>query len=267
MELSIEWVSHWKDGQEMKAYQVMPPKATEHTPSVLVIQEIWGPDEHIQDMARRFAESGYVALAPDLYSRGGRPDVLSFARIEAVKRFFDTLPQAAWMDNTLREQYLNQLPADEGARIRQTLGVLFGPRDTDAMVSDLKAWAQYLRGQGREVASIGYCMGGALSFALATELPDLKAAVCNYGVAPSSESMTAIQCPVFGFYGGTDHRITDQVPHVDSAMKEAGKTYYYEIYPEAGHAFFNDSRSSYDVNAARDAWAKTLQFLASQIPL
>jgi carboxymethylenebutenolidase len=133
------------------------------------------------------------------------------------------------------------------------------------MVADLKSWAQYLSEQGREVGSVGYCMGGALSFALATQFPQLRAAVCNYGVAPSTEAMAAIQCPVFGFYGGTDHRITDQVPEVAAAMAKAGKTYHYEIYPEAGHAFFNDSRSSYDPNAARDAWAETLEFFSSHV--
>ncbi|PSR32897.1 MAG: dienelactone hydrolase family protein [Sulfobacillus benefaciens] len=265
MELTTKWVTHSRDGQEMQAYLVTPPKAADNTPAILVIQEIWGPDDHIQDMARRFGEAGYVALAPDLYSRGGRPEALSFSRIEAVKRFFDTLPQAAWMDQSLRVQYLNKLPVDESQRIQETLGVLFGPRDTEAMVADLKSWAQYLSEQGREVGSVGYCMGGALSFALATQFPQLRAAVCNYGVAPSTEAMAAIQCPVFGFYGGTDHRITDQVPAVAAAMERAGKTYRYKIYPEAGHAFFNDSRSSYDPNAARDAWAETLEFFSSHV--
>lgn len=259
MELKAEWITHRRDGQDMKAYQVLGPKF-EHSPAILVIQEIWGPDEHIQDMARRFAEAGYVALAPDLYSRGGKPEALSFARIEAVKKFFDTLPHAAWMDNALREQYLNKLPGDEKTRITETLGVLFGPRDTAGMVEDLKAWAHYLQEQGHEVASIGYCMGGALSFSLATTLPELRAAVCNYGVAPDPEAMKTIQCPVYGFYGGTDNRITDLVPEVADAMKKAGKNFQYEIYPEAGHAFFNDSRSSYDPAAARDAWARTLEF-------
>lgn len=259
MELNRTWVEATRDGQMMKAFRMRPAHANGSLPGVIVIQEIWGPDDHIQDVTRRFAEAGYVALAPDLYSRGGRPTALSFERIEQAKNFFDRLPQDAWMNEEKRNQFLEQnFPPHEAELIKETVGRLFGPRDTEAMVADLNTWIEWLDAQTLGVVSVGYCMGGALSFALAATTSKLKAAVCNYGVAPTKEQMPSITCPVYGFYGGQDHRITDAVPEVAKEMDAVGREFRYEIYPQAGHAFFNDSRPSYDASAARDAWAKTL---------
>ena len=82
MEFNRRWVEHARDGQVMNAYFVMPPRVSHPLPAVIVIQEIWGPDAHIQEVADRLAMAGYAALAPDLYSRGGRPDTLSPERID-----------------------------------------------------------------------------------------------------------------------------------------------------------------------------------------
>lgn len=92
----------------MKAFRMRPARASGPLPGVIVIQEIWGPDDHIQDVTRRFAEAGYVALAPDLYSHGGRPNMLSFDRIEQAKKFLDRLPPDAWMNEDTRNQFLEQ---------------------------------------------------------------------------------------------------------------------------------------------------------------
>lgn len=260
MKLETGWIELEDKGQPMSAYRAVGEREPESAPCILIVQEIWGPDDHIQDMANRFAESGYLAVAPDLYSKGGRAPALAFDRIEAVKRFFDTLPQQAWMDEKLREQYLNQYPHAEAQDLKETYTTLFGRRDPDQMARDLALWAQYFRTQGHDVASVGYCMGGALAFQLASLVPDLKGAVCNYGVAPKEEDMARIACPVRAFYGGEDHRITSQVPEVAKTMADLGKAYEYTVYPGAGHAFFNDTRASFAPAAARDAWAKTLLF-------
>lgn len=269
MELQTQWVEHQRDGQSMRAYLARPARVTGPLPAVLVIQEIWGPDHHIQDVARRVAMAGYTALAPDLYSRGGRPEVLSEERIEAVKAFLDTVPQQAWHDRSVLDQELAKRPPEEASRLGETLGRLFGPRDMDGFVADLRAWVSYLEAspasQGQPVASIGYCLGGALSFALATAEPRLAAAQVYYGSAPPVERMDQISCPVYGFYGQHDPRITDPVVDVAKAMAERGKTFEYIVYPGAGHAFFNDTRSSYEVNAARRAWARSLSLFARHL--
>lgn len=266
MKLDRHWIDGTYRGQSMKSYQVRPGAAGDRPlPTVIVIQEVWGVDEHIQDMADRFATTGYQALAPDLYSLGSVPEALSASRIQAVKRFLDTMPPQAWGDPSLRDQYVNKLPTPDAQNVRETLGVLFAPKDNASLIGQLRAWVDYAVHSGGAVVSIGYCMGGALSFLLATEDSRLKAAVCNYGVAPNSEALTRLQVPVYGFYGGTDHRITDPVPELSEQMTQLGKTFHYKIYPEAGHAFFNDSRTSYDVDAARDAWAETLAFFNREL--
>lgn len=266
MKLSQSWITGTYAGQSMRSYLVRPESAGDRTlPTVLVIQEVWGVDEHIQDMADRFAMSGYQALAPDLYSLGNSPESLSATRVQSVKRFLDTIPPQGWGDQAVRDQYIDKLPPTEAQNVRETLGTLFAPKDEDALVGQLKAWVDYAEQHGTAIVSTGYCMGGRLSFLLTTEDRRVKAAVCNYGTAPTQESMAAIAAPVYGFYGGTDHRITDAVPEVSEHMKQLGKTFYYKIYSEAGHAFFNDSRSSYDVDAARDAWAETLAFFNREL--
>ena len=269
MDFQARWIKHQRDGQEMDGYLVGPPRVSHPLPAVLVIQEIWGPDEHIQDMARRFAEAGYVALAPDLYSRGGRPEKLSAASIERLKTFMDTLPPGSWHDQDVLKEHMTRRPADEAEALQATMGALFGPRDMAGMAQDLVAWMDYLRDapetRGMPVGSIGYCMGGALSFQLATMGTRLATALVYYGSAPEPAKMGAIPCPVYGFYGEHDPRITGAVPGVAQAMQERGKAFEYQIYKGAGHAFFNDSRRSYNIAAARDAWAKTLGIFRTRI--
>ncbi|MCL8208874.1 MAG: dienelactone hydrolase family protein [Actinomycetia bacterium] len=267
MELTEAWVEHRRDGQPIKAFRAQPARVATPLPAVLVIQEIWGPDAHIVDLARRFASAGYVALAPDLYSRGGRPAELAPERIEDVKRFLDTVPPSAWTDPQALRQAIQEQPAPRRDHLQETVGRLFGPRDTEGMLADLVAWVDYLEAdpgsRGRPVGSTGYCMGGHLSFELAACEPRLRVALVYYGAAPDATRMAHIGCPVYGFYGERDPRITDAVPDVARAMREHGKTYEYRIYPGARHAFFNDTRAAYDVEAARDAWARTL-FLFNQ---
>jgi carboxymethylenebutenolidase len=267
MELKTGWETITYQDQPMRGYSARPgAKADRSLPHVLVIQEIWGVDAHIQDMAERFATAGYHALAPDLYSLGHTPPELAAERIAEVKQFLDRVPPQGWANPEAREQYLAREPEPTQTHIRQTLGRLFTPRDNHAYARQLKAWVEHLAVDGQPVVSVGYCMGGQLSFLLATLAPSaLKAAVCNYGMAPTRDEMAHIQCPVFGFYGGTDHRITDAVPDVAQTMAQLGKSFQYRIYPDAGHAFFNDTRISYDPDAARDGWARTLHFFAEQL--
>jgi carboxymethylenebutenolidase len=266
MQLTIEWVDRQLNGRTMRGYLARPRAAgTSLLPTVVVIQEIWGVDDHIQDMANRFAMAGYQALAPDLYSWGETPPALTQERIQGVKQFLDTMPPQGWGDPAVREEHIQRLPPEEGHRIRETLGALFGQRDTDSMIAQLKGWVDWADSQSSPVVTVGYCMGGMLSFLLATQEHRVRAAVCNYGRAPTEEQMALIEAPVYGFYGGTDHAITDAVPSVAETMKKLGKTFHYKIYPQAGHAFFNDTRVSYNVDAARHAWAETLHFFAQTL--
>ncbi len=265
MEFESRWVTHQREGQSMDGYLVRPPHVSHPLPAVLVIQEIWGPDEHIQDVARRFAEAGYVALAPDLYSRGGRPAPLSADSIERLKAFLDTLPPGSWWDQEVLKEHMSQRAADEAAALQATMEALFGPRDMAGMAQDLVAWMGYLRdapeSRGMPVGSIGYCMGGALSFQLAAMGTRLSTALVYYGSAPDDRQLSQVSCAVYGFYGGKDPRITEAVPGVADKLSALGKPFQYQVYADAPHAFFNDSRRSYHVDSARDAWMRSLAAL------
>ncbi|MCI0182054.1 MAG: dienelactone hydrolase family protein [Acidibacillus sp.] len=265
MSLHTDWI-RYGDREQFTGYVAKPTRATGKLPAIIVIQEIWGVDEHISHIARRFAEAGYVAFAPDLYAKNGeRPAELSFARVEAGKQFLDSLPPGAWGDAAARDAALAKLPPVQQKEVGETLGALFGGLRMDLYIDQLVATSDFLRTgyadtAGKRVGSVGFCMGGALSALLACHDEGLHAASIFYGNAPAPELLDRIQCPLIGFYGGRDHRITDAVPAFEQELKERGKSFASYIYEDSEHAFFNDSRRSYDPDASRDAYAKVLTF-------
>ncbi|GGI95422.1 carboxymethylenebutenolidase [Alicyclobacillus cellulosilyticus] len=267
MPVRAEWVRYGEAGV-FSGYMARPSlPENERLPAVVVLQEIWGVDDHIQDVTRRLAAAGYLAFAPDLYARGGeRPRALTEERIDRAKQFLDSLPPGAWGNPEERARALAALPAPDQAVIGETLQALFAGLNPDGYMEQLLATTRFLReacpfSQGQGVASVGFCMGGALSARLACRDPLLRGAVVFYGQAPPAEMIPSIQCPVRGFYGALDKRITEAVPEFAAAMREAGKDFASQVYDGAGHAFFNDTRRSYHVAAARDAYVRTLSFL------
>lgn len=270
MKLSPEWIEYTSDGEPVSAYLTRAARARERLPAVVVIQEVWGADAHIRDVADRFAAAGYLALAPDLYSHGSRQPQLAPERIEEAKAFFDALPEADAMDPSKRSEALAQLPPERGRATRETLDALFSPqRPIDRYLADVRAAFTRLREDpacdGR-VASIGFCLGGGVSALLACKEPELTGAVVFYGASPLDERIVDIACPVLGIYGAEDERVMAGVPGFASAMLNAGKEFEAVVYAGAPHAFFNDTRSSYTPAAARGAWAQTLSFLARLTP-
>lgn len=267
MRLQCEWVSYPDNGTSATAYLARPARDEGPLPAVLVIQEIWGVDGHIQDVAERFATAGYLALAPDLYTEDGkRPEALAAPRVEAAKAFLDALPPSAWGDAQERAAALARLPAEARIEVSATLSALLRPdRDMGAYAARLRAAVGYLRAlpatAGRRVGCCGFCLGGALSWMLAATEPQLAAAVAYYGSGPQPDGLGVLHAPVLGLYGGEDHRITDGVPQLAAAVKAGGGAFEPRIYAGAPHAFFNDTRASYRPDAARDAWACTLGFL------
>jgi carboxymethylenebutenolidase len=259
MTLHTEWISYGSDGQ-FSGYLAKPERTDEPLPAIIVLQEVWGVDEHIQDVARRFAQAGYIAFAPDLYALNGtRPEPLSAERIDAAKQFMDSLQPGVWHNPEARAEALGKLPEPQRSQIGETMSRIF-QFDFPAFLEKAKAAAAYLRDEGRKVGSVGFCMGGALSAQLACSDPELAAAVIFYGNAPQPEQLKSIACPILGFYGGKDPRITDSVPAFAEAMKANGKSFEYHVYEDAPHAFFNDTRASYRTAPSRDAFARTLAF-------
>jgi carboxymethylenebutenolidase len=276
MDLGTEQVDYDSPVGGVSAYLSRPVAADGPLPGVVVIQEIWGVDRHIQDLADRFASAGYVALAPDLYSAGGgRPQVLAAVRVEAAKAFLNSIPPGEWMtvlgDDARRAEALSKLPDEQAREVGETIAALFGGvgGDSERHVDVLRAAIAFLRHHpactGRAVGSIGFCMGGALSALLACEEPQLSAAVVYYGSSPEAERVGSIHCPLRGFYGQDDPRIVGGLPAFDAALSAVGADHELRIYPNTGHAFFNDTRPSYRPEAARDAWGRTLAFFAQTL--
>ena len=268
MPIRSEWVSYG----EHNGYLAWPERAVLPLPALLVIQEVWGVDAHIEDVANRLAAAGYAALAPDLYARQGeRPAAWSRERVAEARAFVDTLPSVNWMDPNVRQGETASLPEAQRRRVAETMDAIFAPLATGPVpgephVKPLLAAIRFLRQAcpitlAQKVASVGFCVGGGLSALLACHESALSGAVIFYGSSPPAELATRIRCPVRGFYGSLDQRINVGVASFAETLKDAGTSFEYQLYQGAMHGFFNDTRPAYDVRAARDSFARLLEFL------
>lgn len=261
-----EWVKYGDQG-EYVGYSAKPVQPASGLPAVMVLQEIFGVDEHIQDVTNRLARAGYAAFAPDLFSRRGeRPTHLTAERIEAAKWFMDQLPSPGWRDMDVRNAALSVYTQEQQNRIVETIEGMFAATAPAQHLEQMLTTSRFVQEQyastmGAKLASLGFCMGGALSGYCAVHDPRLSCAVVYYGNPPAAETVASVQCPVKGFYGQLDTGITEKVPAFAEAMRKHGKSFEYHVYDETPHAFFNDTRKSYRIQAARDAFSRSLDFL------
>jgi carboxymethylenebutenolidase len=269
VEHSISHPSYTRNGNggAVPAMMVRPAAARGALPAVIVVHEAWGPDAHIRDVAGRLASAGYLAFVPDLYAHGGSPaPELAPDRLDAFKRFTDSLPPG---DANARERALADLPETERERIRETRRAVHAAMESPGpFVDDLRGAVAHLRDHpdcNGQIGTVGFCLGGGLAGRLACDDGDVRATVVFYGPPPPAERAGEISSPMLGVYGGKDRGITDAVPAFAAAMAAAGRRFEHRVYPGAPHAFFNDTRPSYRVRASRDAWARTLVFLAEQL--
>lgn len=257
----------WIEYEDQRGYFAIPEKAAESLPGIIVIQEIGGVNEHIEDVTRRFAAAGYAALAPDLFVVGGaRPAALTPERIKKAMNFMRQLPPAAWGNTSVRDTELARLPEIDRKEINETFGSLFtGPGRLLEYLPHLRKAVHHLRTEqpetkNQKVACVGFCMGGGLSALLACEEPEISGAAVFYGNTPPVDKIPSINCPVIGFYGANDQRVNPGIPVFEEAMLKAGKSYEHYIYEGANHAFFNDDGYSYNVRAVRDSFVRLLTF-------
>lgn len=252
------------DTGPVRAYLSRPPQVGP-LPAVIVIHEIFGLNSHIQAVADRFASQGYVALAPDLYSRPALAPVLTPANIEEAMNFRASLTPAQQADPAAARQALELLPAERQAVLQKTMACLFGGMPRPSLVRDLVGAVDYLNAQpfvrSGSVGSVGFCFGGGMSIALACQAP-LAACVVFYGENPDPiELVEHIPCPILGLYGADDLRINRSLDRLVHAMVEYRKDFEMRIYPGAAHAFFNDTRPQvYRPAPAAEAWERVLRF-------
>jgi len=270
MAIQGEWVRFG----DQSGYLARPERAALPLPGVVVIQEVMGVNEHIEDVTRRIAAAGYLALAPDLYAvNGERPAAFGRERIAKAMAFMRRLTPAVMTDLSVREAELAKLPEIDRLQISESLGAIFSsaaPARMESMVGPLRSAVRYLRSERTEtrnqrVGCVGFCMGGGLSALLACEEPELAAAAVYYGNSPAAEKVVRIRCPLIAFYGEKDQRVNVGIPGFEEAMRMGGKSFEHHLYPGAAHAFFNDDGPSYAVHAARDSFARLLTFFCKTL--
>jgi carboxymethylenebutenolidase len=225
---SLEWEP--RPGRAYRGYNAAPAASRGTLPTVLVVHENRGLNEHIRDVARRLAVAGYSAVAPDFLSTaGGTPD-------------------------------------NDEDRARTMIGAL----DMAAIVADGAATVQWLAssaGGSRKVGAVGFCWGGGLVNRLAVASgPALKAAAPFYGPAPDPSEAARVQAAMLIILAGLDDRVNATARPWAEALRAAGKDVTVHEFPNVDHAFHNDtSAARYNREAAQAAWAETLAFFGSHL--
>lgn len=215
-------------------------------PGLILMQEVFGVNDHIQDVCQRFAAMGFVVVAPDVYHRFG--DWLKFSYEQVVEA-------------------------------RPLLGAL----TEEMVVGDIAAALDFLASQEDvdpdRIGITGYCFGGRMSFISAARFPErIKAAAIFYGggianaqpsdawPVPPIDRTGDIKCPVIAFFGALDKHIPQEaVARMAEALQSRGVKHKVHYYPYADHGFFCDARASYHPRAAQDAWHRVLWFFGNHL--
>jgi carboxymethylenebutenolidase len=212
---------------DIKAYMARPKGATK-LPAVIVIHENRGLNAHIEDVTRRMALEGFLALAPDLLSPSGGT------------------------------------PANEDTA-REMIGKLDAQQTVQNLMAAVTFLEMHAQGNGK-VGAIGFCWGGGMVGELAVNAPSLDAGVVYYGRQPKAADVEKIKAPLLLQYAGLDARINEGIPAFEEALKKANKSYTLYVYEGANHAFNNDtSEARYHKPTAEQAWARTVAFLKEHL--
>ncbi|HEV8428749.1 MAG TPA: alpha/beta family hydrolase [Pyrinomonadaceae bacterium] len=198
-------------------------------PGVVVIQEWWGLVDHIKDVCDRFADEGFVALAPDVYHGKTTKSPNEAGKLMMALR-------------------IDEAERDLGAAVEYLLTL-------DSTTS-------------KKIGIVGFCMGGALALYTATKNQNIGACVVFYGIHPKVKpDLPNLNGPVLGVFGERDGSVPPDVVHnLERQVKDLGKQIEVKIYPGADHAFFNDTRPEvYKPEAATDAWQRTIAFLRQHL--
>jgi carboxymethylenebutenolidase len=222
-----EFIKYPGETGQIRAFLAHPAEGKKF-PAIVVIHENRGLVPHIQDVTKRFAKEGFLAMAPDALSPvGGTPEDVS-----NVGELFKKLdPDKTTKDFVAAVKYLKTHPLSNG-----------------------------------KVGCTGFCWGGGMTNQVAVNSPDLDAAVPYYGMQPKEEDVAKIKAPIMAHYAGNDERIDAGIPAFEEALKKYGKDYQIFIYEGAQHAFNNDSnKERYNEQAAKLAWGRTVKFFKEKL--
>jgi len=225
--LHTEYVEYPGETGEVRAH-LARPKGDEKLPGVIVIHENRGLNPHTEDVARRVALEGFLAIAPDALSPlGGTPE-----DVDEARSLMGKLDSEATVKNYVAAvKYLRTHPQSTG-----------------------------------KVGVMGFCWGGGIANQVAVNSPDLDAAVPFYGRQPASEDVSKIKASLLLHYAGLDERINAGIAAFEAALKEASVDYRMYMYEGAKHAFFNDTNADrYHKEAAQLAWERTIAFLKEKL--
>jgi carboxymethylenebutenolidase len=214
---------------------VVYPERKDKAGVVLVIHEVFGLSDWIRSVADALAREGFIAVAPDLVSGrgpngGGTESVASRDDVVALVRGLT-------------------------------------PQEATARLDAVRAWALALPAANGKTATIGFCWGGARSFAYAASQPALNGAVVYYGTSPEAGDLAKIGSPVLGHYGGDDARVNATILPAEEEMRKLGKTYEPHIYAGAGHGFLRqqEDREGANRTASEQSWPRTIAFLRERL--
>ena len=211
-----------KGGGNIRGLLAMPANASGKLPGIVVVHENRGLNPHIEDVCRRAAVAGFIALAPDaLTPLGGYPGTDDEGREMQRKRERD-------------EMLEDFIAAYEVLKVHEN--------------------------STGKVGVVGFCFGGWISNMMAVRIPTLSAAVPFYGGQPSAEMVPEIQAPLLLQYAGLDTRVNEGWPAYEAALKANNKEYTAHMYPDVNHGFHNDTTPRYDKEAAELAWDRTIAF-------
>lgn len=226
-ELFTETISYEGVNGTMSAY-IARPKENKKYAAVVIIHENRGLNAHIEDVARRAAQAGYLAIAPNILSPLGE------------------LPKT---DDEIRAKFATLKPDENVQNFKKAFGYLATRKDTNG-----------------KFGCVGFCWGGAMANSLAVELPNLKVAVAFYGRQPDAASVAKIKAAVQLHYGGLDERVNAGIPAYEAALKENKVNYEIYIYEGVNHAFHNDTAPTrYNESAAKLAWQRTMDFFEKNL--
>lgn len=224
-----EWVMvRVGDADSVRAWVVYPERR-DRAPVVVVVHEIFGVTSWIRGVADQLAADGFIAIAPDLLTGKNVP----------------TGPDG-------------EPVRDSATTAIRTLDPAAVQRRIDATARHAMALPAALPRYG----IVGFCWGGAASFAHAVHAPGLGASVVYYGTSPATASLASVRAPVLGLYGENDARVNATIAPADSAMRALGRSYEHRIFAGAGHGFLRqqDGQNGANLQASRDAWPLTVAF-------